>query len=460
MICAAHAVYSTRASANSRLLAKNVRKPDMPLFADRNKILGTENAFKIGPHIAKVEVSGAAVVKLNLGEPDFSAPEWVKTEVIRNIQMDNSHYCDPKGILPLREAIARQVNLTRKLDVSADHVCVFPGGKPSIGFAQQIYCNPGDEVIYPSPGFPIYESFIRYIGAVPVPLHLEETQNFTISAGQLEDLISPRTKLIILNFPSNPTGGVATRDQLAELARVIMAKCSPDTRVYSDEIYENIIFDGKAHHSIASVPGMEKRTIISSGFSKSFAWTGGRIGYAVLPTVEEAEVFKNLNINYFSCIPPYNQAGATAALINPASGPWMAEMARTFERRRNIIGDLLNKIPGIHCRTPGGAFYLFPNISGLCERLGVFDAMAKLPEETRANTSPATLFQMFALYHHLVAVMDRRSFGAIGTENMHFLRLSIAADTESLKEGGRRLAAAGDDVDGFHKFVQAGENLF
>jgi len=432
----------------------------MSLFADRNKIIGTENAFKIGPHIAKVEASGTAVVKLNLGEPDFSAPEWVKTEVIRNIQLDNSHYCDPKGILPLREAIAGQINATRKLDVNAEQVCVFPGGKPSIGFAQQIYCNPGDEIIYPSPGFPIYESFIRYIGAVPVPMHLEEEQNFTISAGQLEELISPRTKLIILNFPSNPTGGVATKDQLEGLARVILDKCDPHTRVYSDEIYENIIFDGRTHHSIASVPGMEKMTIISSGFSKSFAWTGGRIGYAVLPTAEEANAFKNMNINYFSCIPPYNQAGATEALKNPASGPWMAEMAQTFEKRRDVIVNMLNDVQGIRCQTPGGAFYLFPNIAGLCERLGVFDAMGTLSKDKKIYTSPSTLFQMFALYSHQVAVMDRRSFGAIGTENKHFLRLSIAADIESLKDGVRRLAAAGDDRVGFQRFVQKGENLF
>lgn len=432
----------------------------MSLYADRNLLIGTENAFKIGPHIAKVEASGAAVVKLNLGEPDFSAPEWVKAEVIRNIQIDNSHYCDPKGILPLREAIARQINTTRKLDVNAEQICVFPGGKPSIGFAQQIYCNPGDEVIYPSPGFPIYESFIRYIGAVPVPLHLAEEQNFTISADQLERLVSPRTKLIILNFPSNPTGGVATKDQLAELARVILGKCAPHTRVYSDEIYENIIFDGKAHHSIASVPGMAARTIISSGFSKSFAWTGGRIGYAVLPTAEEANAFKNMNINYFSCIPPYNQAGAVVALENPASSPWMAEMAKTFEERRDVIVGMLNDIQGVSCQKPGGAFYLFPNISGLCQRLGVFDAMEKLPIEKRSCTSPSTLFQMFALYNHHVAVMDRRSFGAIGTEDMHFLRLSIAADIESLKDGVRRLAAAGDDLEGFQRFVQKGENLY
>ena len=432
----------------------------MSLFADRNKVIGTENAFKIGPHIAKVEASGANVVKLNLGEPDFSAPEWVKAEVIRNIQLDNSHYCDPKGIPPLREAIARQINATRKLDVSAEQVCVFPGGKPSIGFTQQIYCNPGDEIIYPSPGFPIYESFIRYIGAVPAPLHLSEEQNFTITADQLEKLITPKTKLIILNFPSNPTGGVATEDQLAAYAQVIMDKCGPHTRVYSDEIYENIIFDGKVHHSIASVPGMAARTVISSGFSKSFAWTGGRIGYAVLPTVEEANAFKNMNINYFSCIPPYNQAGAVEALENPASGPWVAAMTRTFEKRRDVILSLLNNIQGVQCQTPGGAFYLFPNIAGLCKRLGVFDALENLPESHRINTSPSTLFQMFALYQHHVAVMDRRSFGSIGAENMHFLRLSIAADIESLKEGVRRLAAAGQDVKGFQKFVRQGENVF
>jgi len=431
----------------------------MSLYADRNLLIGTENAFKIGPHIAKVEASGAAVVKLNLGEPDFSAPEWVKEEVIRNIQLDNSHYCDPKGILPLREAIARQINATRKLDVNPEQVCVFPGGKPSIGIAQQIYCNPGDEVIYPSPGFPIYESFIRYIGAVPIPLHLAEEQNFTISADQLERLITPRTTLIILNYPSNPTGGVATKDQLEELARVILEKCAPHTRVYSDEIYENIIFDDKTHHSIASVPGMAAKTIISSGFSKSFAWTGGRIGYAVLPTAEEADAFKNMNINYFSCIPPYNQAGAVVALENPASSPWMAEMTKTFEKRRDVIVGMLNDIPGVSCQTPGGAFYLFPNISGLCRRLGVFDALENLPKEIRRRTSPSTLFQMFALYNHHVAVMDRRSFGAIGTEDMHFLRLSIAADIESLKNGVQRLTAAGDDVEGFRRFVQKGENL-
>ena len=432
----------------------------MALYAERIATIGTENAFKIGPHIAGLESRGHQVVKLNLGEPDFSAPRWVKDEVIRQIEADNSHYCDPQGILPFRRAIARQVSATRGLDVSVDRVCVFPGGKPSIDFAQQIYCDPGDEILYPSPGFPIYESFIRYVGAVPVPLHLHEANGFTFTAEELAERISPRTKLIILNFPSNPTGGVATPDQLEAVAGVIQAKCPPDVRVYSDEIYENIVFDGQTHCSIASVPGMEARTIISSGLSKSFAWTGGRIGYAVLPTAEEAAAFKNLNINYFSCIPPYNQEGGREALENPRSGPWMAEMARTFEKRRDVILARLNAIDGVTCQKPGGAFYLFPNITGLCERLGAVEAFAGLPEDTRRQTSPATLFQMFALYRHDLAVMDRRSFGVIGAEGLHFLRLSIAADLETLEEGLRRFEQAGSDTAGFQDFLAAGENLF
>jgi len=432
----------------------------MSLYADRTHLIGTENAFKIGPHIVRVESQGSPVIKMNLGEPDASAPRWVKDEVIRQIEQDNSHYCDPKGILPFRTAVAYQINQTRGLNVTPEHVCVFPGGKPSIGFSQQIYCNPGDEIIYPSPGFPIYESFIGYIGAVPVPLHLHEEQNFTFTPEQLEELITPRTKLIILNFPSNPTGGVASKDQLYAIAEIIMANCSPEVRVYSDEIYENIVFDGQKHFSIASVPGMETRTIISSGMSKSFAWTGGRIGYAVMPTIAEADMFKTMNINYFSCVPPYNQEGSREALENPQSGPWMAAMAKTFEKRRDVILEVLNRIDGVTCQKPGGAFYLFPNIGGLCKRLGVFEAYRRFPETLQEATSPATLFQMFALYEHKVAVMDRRSFGAIGAENLHFLRLSIATDLETLKEGVRRIAAAGEDIEGFRKYVDKGDNLY
>ena len=432
----------------------------MALFSDRTLVMGTENAFKIGPHIARVEASGLPVVRLNLGEPDFTPPDWVLDEVVFQIRSGNTKYCDPQGLLSLREAIAAQVAATRGIETSPEQVCVFPGGKPSIAFSQQLYCNPGDEVIYPSPGFPIYESMVAYLGAVPVPLHLDESNGFTVTPDQIDALITEKTKLIILNFPSNPTGGVATRPQLEAIAKVILEKCGPDVRVYSDEIYENIVFDGQEHFSIASVPGMAERTIISSGMSKSFAWTGGRVGYAVMPTAEEADVFKNMNINYFSCIPPYNQEGAREALENPKSKPWMAEMAKTFQERRDVIVEKLNAIDGITCRKPGGAFYLFPNITGACERLGAMKAFEKLPADRKENTTPATLFQMFALYRHHVAVMDRRSFGAIGSEKMHFLRLSIAADLPTLEEGVRRIAAAADDREGFADFIAAGENLF
>ena len=291
----------------------------MNLFAKRNSRIDTENAFKIGPHIVRVEQQKGAVIKLNLGEPDFSVPKHIKDEIKRQLDLDNTHYCDPKGLLSLRTAISNQVNETRGLQTNPEQVAVFPGGKPSIGFAQQVYCNPGDEVIYPSPGFPIYESFIRYVNAVPVPLHLDESENFTFSPADLAHKITAKTKLIYINYPSNPTGGVASKSLLEETARIILERCQPDVRIYSDEIYEKIIFDGQQHHSISSIPEMTERTIIASGFSKTYAWTGGRIGYAVFPTVEEAEVFKKLNINYFSCVPPYNQEAARVALESPLS---------------------------------------------------------------------------------------------------------------------------------------------
>ena len=424
------------------------------LYADRIYELGTENAFKIGPHIAFLEGEGHKVVRLNLGEPDFDIPPFVKDEVKRQLDLGNTHYCDPKGILPLRKAIAKQMKEMRGLDVSPDRVVVFLGGKPSIGFTQEAYCNPGDEVIYPSPGFPIYESFPRYLGAVPVPLHVSEESNFTFTAEHLGDLITDRTRLIILNFPSNPTGGVATLEQLTSIAAVIKNKCAPDVRVYSDEIYEYIVFDGQKHISIAAVPGMEERTIISSGFSKTFAWTGGRVGYAVFPTEDEADTFKNLNINYFSCIPPFTQEGARIAFEHPERKAATEQMVRIFQDRRDVIVKKLNAIPGVRCKTPGGAFSLFPNIAGICESIGAISAYDALPADIKARTSPAGLFQMFLLYSHYVATMDRNSFGRIGAEGQHFLRLSCASELKVLEDGVSRLEVASRDKAGFEKFMK------
>ncbi len=424
------------------------------LYSDRVSVLGTENAFKIGPHIARIESEGHKVVRLNLGEPDFDIPPFVRDEVKRQLDMGNTHYCDPKGILPLRKAIASQMKEMRGLDVSPEQVVVFPGGKPSIGFSQEVYCNVGDEVIYPSPGFPIYESFPAYLGAVPIPLHLSEESNFTFRPEQLEGLITARTRLIIINFPSNPTGGVANRELITAIAEVIKKKCRPEVRVYSDEIYENIVFDGLKHISISTVPGMKERTIISSGFSKSFAWTGGRLGYAVFPTEDEANTFKNLNINYFSCVPPFLQEGARVALEHPESKGAVAQMVKTFQQRRDVIVSKLNAIDGIRCKTRGGAFYLFPNISGVCEKVGAIKAYKALPAKTRARTSPSTLFQMFVLYNHHVATLDRNSFGRIGAEGKHYLRLSIASELSVLEEGVRRLEQAASDSSGFEQFMR------
>ena len=429
----------------------------MNLFAERNSRIDTENAFKVGPHIVRVEQQKCAVIKLNFGEPDFSVPRHIKAEIKRQLDLDNTHYCDPKGLLSLRQAISKQINETRGLKTNPEQVVVFPGGKPSIGLAQQVYCEPGDEVIYPSPGFPIYESFIPYVRAVPVPLHLEESANFTFSPEQLENLITPRTKLIYLNFPSNPTGGVAGKELLEATAKVILERCHPNVRVYSDEIYENIIFDGQQHHSISSVPEMAERTIIAGGFSKTYAWTGGRVGYAVFPSVKEADVFKTLNINYFSCVPPYNQEAAREALENPLSKIAVKEMVQTFETRRNLIWQKINEIPGITCQKPGGAFYLFPNISGVCENLGLIEKHQRLSKEQQS--SPDNIFQMFALYEHQVAVLDRKSFGQIGADGKYFLRLSIAADQAVLEEGVQRLKAASEDLSGLDKFLKERPDL-
>lgn len=432
----------------------------MSLYADRVRLIDTENAFKVGPYIKEVEDEGHKVIKCNLGEPDFPLPIHIREEVKRGLDNDLTHYCDPQGILPLREAIAKDVGAKRGLKITPESVVIFPGAKPPIGFCQQTYCNPGDEVIYPSPGFPIYESFTRYIGATPKPLHLKEEEGFSFTGKDLEPLITSRTKLIYINFPSNPTGGVAGEDELKEIADVIRQKASKDIRVYSDEVYENILFDGARHHSIASLPGMAEKTIIVSGVSKTYSWTGGRIGWAIFPTVEEVLVFKNININYFSCIPAYNQMGAKVAIESPESQTEIRKMVTAFQERRDVVVAALNDIPGIRCQNPKGAFYVFPNIGGVCRDIGASDAFESLPKDVRARTSPSTLFQMFLLFRYHVATMDRKSFGRIGTEGMHFLRISIATDIDDLREGMKRIAVAAKDRAGFAEFIKEGKRLF
>jgi aspartate aminotransferase len=289
---------------------------------------------------------------------------------------------------------------------------------------------------------------------------LREERGFALSGEDMAPLLSKKTKLIILNFPSNPTGGVASPEQLREISDVIRSTCSENVRVYSDEVYEHILFDGSRHYSISSCPGMEKVTVLVSGVSKSFSWTGGRIGWALFPTLEEAEIFKNLNINYFSCIPPYNQEGARMALESPLGQDSITQMVKTFQERRDFVVKGLNAIRGIRCQNPKGAFYVFPNISEVCENLGIMEAFRKLPADLRQKTSPSTLFQMFLLFEYQVATLDRKSFGRIGIEDLHYLRISIATDIESLKESVKRVEAASQDKEGFRLFFERGEHLY
>ncbi|MEW6265096.1 MAG: aminotransferase class I/II-fold pyridoxal phosphate-dependent enzyme [Thermodesulfobacteriota bacterium] len=428
----------------------------MTVLAERINSLGTENAFKLGDDIARCERLGRKVIRLNLGEPDFNSAENINRVAIDHINKGNSHYTNPQGLPHFRESIARHVAITRGIQVDPDRIVVCTGAKPPISFTMLTYVNPGDEVIYPSPGFPIYESWVTFLGAVPVPLHLEEKKNFRFDASDLEKLITPRTKVVILNSPSNPTGGVLTEEDLEGIARVLKTKASPDIRVYADEVYEDIVFDGRRHQSIISQEGMARNTILVSGHSKSYAMTGWRLGYAILPTVEEMLVFRQLNINIVSCTPPFIQEAGREALENPENEKIVQAMVQEFQRRRDVVVEGLNRVEGITCNKPEGAFYVFPNIGGACEKVGAIEAYERLPREKRAATSPSTLFQMFALYHHGVATMDRRSFGVIGSEGLHFLRLSTATDLESLKEGVRRLEAASQDRDGFRKFMAEG----
>ncbi len=429
------------------------------LFANRVTRIGTEAAFALGGRISEVESGGDQVIRCNLGQPDFPLAHHVTAAVKKALDMGLTTYCDPQGIPELRSSVAKSMGEKHGLDVDPERVVIYPGGRPPIGFAHMIYSEAGEEVIYPSPGYPLFESFIPYFRCNPMPVVLEESDDFALKRDNLEPLLSDRTGLIFLNFPSNPTGGVATRGQLSELAELIIEKTSPNLRVYSDESYEAITFDGDKHTSIASMPGMEARTIIASGCSKTYAWTGGRVGWAVYPTVEEALAHRQLAINYFASIPPYNQWGAIEALESPESVNSIQIMVEAFQRRRDLVVTGLNEISGITCQNPKGAFYAFPNIEGALQNMGGIKAFDALPEDIRTDSSPATLFQLFLLYKYKVATMDRRSFGTLGSEGQHFLRISTANADEELAEAISRIGAASRDADGFRAFLDSGVQL-
>jgi aspartate/methionine/tyrosine aminotransferase len=437
-----------------------IAAPPVPLFADRVHRIGTEAAFAFGALIRYVEErDGAHVIRCNIGQPDFPLADHIVAAVKRALDQGLTTYTDPQGIPELRAAVARSVGEQNGLDINPDRVVVYPGGRPAIGFAHMAYSEAGEEVIYPSPGYPLFESFIPYFKCTPVPVVLREEEGFGLGRAQLEPLLSDKTGLIFLNFPSNPTGGVATRSQLKEISELILERTSPDTRVFSDESYEAITFDGDEHISIASMPGMEARTIIASGVSKTYAWTGGRVGWAVYPTVAEAIIHRKLAINFFASLPPYNQWGAVEAITSPESAPVIATMVEAFQRRRDHVVSGLNGIDGVTCQNPKGAFYAFPNVEGVLDRIGALDAYDRLTPEVRSNTSPATLLQLFLLHRYHVATIDRRSFNHRGSEGQHYLRLSTANSDDELAEAVTRIGAAAADADGFADFLHSGVGL-
>ena len=428
----------------------------MGLIADRMTRMGTENAFRVGDDIRRCEEMGMEVIRFNLGAPDFRSADHLNRIAAEALAAGRSGYCDPSGIPRFRKAIADHVASTRNVEVDPDRVVVTPGAKPPIGYTVTTHVNAGDEVVYPSPGFPIYESWVRFVRARPVPLPLSADRGFAFTADDLAELVTDRTKLIILCSPSNPTGGVLSRDELAGIAEVVRERCRPDARIYSDEIYEQILFDGLGHESIVSHPGMPERTVLASGHSKGFAMTGWRLGWAVLPTREEAEIFTQLNINIMSCVPPFLQEAGAAAYEDPRSAAESRRMVEAFERRRDWIVPALNELPGVSCGMPKGAFYVFPEVSGMCEALGVHRAHVELPSDARDRTTPAGMLQMFLLYRYGVATMDRASFGEIGAEGQDFLRLSIANSMDDIRIGVERIAKAAADADGFAAFMRNG----
>ncbi len=319
------------------------------------KNLGTETAFAVLAKALALEAQGRSIIHLEIGEPDFITPDHVVEAAITSLKAGRTRYCPSAGIPALRNAIAAYVSHTRGIDVDPECVVVTPGAKPILFFSMLAAVNAGDEVMYPDPGFPIYESVASFAGAVPVPIPLREEDGFSLDLDAVERLMKPQTRLVIINSPHNPTGGVMNEDEMAKLAEICLKN---NCMVLSDEVYSCIVYDGP-HRSIVSMPGMADRVILVDGFSKTFAMTGWRLGYTVAPR-HIATAITELMINSCSCTPPFIQDAGVAALLGSMEPT--ARMVDAFRRRRDMVVERLNSIPGVSCVMPRGAFYAFPNI--------------------------------------------------------------------------------------------------
>lgn len=381
-------------------------------FAQRMTRLGTETAFEVLAKARKLEAQGKNIVHLEIGEPDFDTPRFIVDAGVHALQHGRTHYTPAAGIMELRRAIAENVQRTRGVAVQPENVVVTPGAKPIMFFSLLALIDPQDEVIYPNPGFPIYESVIEFSGANAMPLPLQEERGFRFDISDLEKLITPRTRVLVLNSPQNPTGGVLTREDVKAIAALARRH---DLLVLSDEIYKDILYEGE-HVSILSEPGMQERTILLDGFSKTFAMTGWRLGYGVMPEPLAKHV-ERLMINSNSCTATFVQDAGLAALHGPRIE--VDEFVAEFRRRRDIMVAGLNDIKGVRCITPGGAFYCFANVK-------------KLPISSRQLADNL-------LAEAGVAVLSGTAFGKHGDG---YLRLSYATSVGNIREGLRRMKTA------------------
>jgi aspartate/methionine/tyrosine aminotransferase len=378
--------------------------------ATRMETIGTEGAFAVSARARALEAQGRPMIHLQIGEPDFDTPKHVREAAKQALDDGATHYAPFPGIPELRTAIAEDVTRRKGFAADPSQVFVTVGGKGVMLYAILGLVDPGDEVIVPDPGYPIYESLTRFVGATPIPIPIRMQHDFRLDVEELASLITPRTRLLIINSPANPTGGVLTRadlERIAELAR------EHDLWVMADEIYGRILYDGEEHVSIASLPDMTERTIVLDGFSKTFAMTGWRLGYAVVPESLKA-IYSELVINTISCAPTFAQVGAVQALVGPQDD--VEAMVVEFKARRDLIIEGLNRIPGIRAMTPLGAFYAFPDISGT----GLTGA--ELAERLLTEAD--------------VCVLAGTAFGGVGTDH---IRISYANSRENLTEALGRI---------------------
>lgn len=381
-------------------------------LADCMSRLGTETAFLVLAKAKNLEAQGKDIIHLEIGEPDFTTPQNVINAATDALHAGQTHYNPAPGIPALRKTIAENSSKWRDVKFTPEQVVVTPGAKPIMFFSIFALVNEGDEVIYPNPGFPIYESVINFVGARAVPLQLREERDFRFDTDELKRAITSKTRMIILNSPQNPTGGVLIKEDLEAVAELTYGK---DIWILSDEIYKEMIYEG-AHFSIASLPDMWKQTIILDGFSKTYAMTGWRLGYGIMPE-ELAEAVTKLAINCTSCTATFTQYAGIEALTGPQAEP--AKMIAEFKKRRDIIVEKLNQVKGISCLKPKGAFYVFPNITRLSKSSGELES--------------------YLLDEAGVAVLSGTAFGKYGDG---YLRLSYANSIENIKKAIERIEKA------------------